>query len=90
MESQGLFVAGQKRVRLEIFSGKAEVGMVAMASYGFEEGTREFIVESGQPNAVTVMLDPREPLKSLTIRAIDCESQLILETISDIPVDLAI
>jgi hypothetical protein len=90
LEAQGLLPTAQKRVRLEILSGKAEVGGVAMAAYGFEEGTREFLVQSGQPNAVTVMLNPREPLKALTIRSVDCETQLVLETISDIPVDLAI
>ena len=38
LEAQGLLPTGQKRVRLEILSGKTEVGVVAMAAYGFEEG----------------------------------------------------
>ena len=89
-EARGLFTGGQKRIRLEIVSGKAEVGVVAMAAYGFEEGAREILVKSGQPNAITAMLTTSDKIKSLTIRVIDCETQLVLESIGDIPVDLAI
>ncbi len=50
LEAEGLFTGGEKRIRLELFSGKAEVGSAAMAAYGFEEGTKEIMVRSGQAN----------------------------------------
>lgn len=89
LEAEGLFTVGEKRVRLEVFSGKAEAGFAAMAAYGFEEGTKEILVKSGQPNPVTIMLTPGQKFETVTLRAIDCETQIVLETLADVPVDLA-
>jgi hypothetical protein len=90
LEAVGLFTGGEKKVRLEVFSGKTEAGFAAMAAYGFEEGTREIVVRSGQPNPVTIMLASGQKFETVTIRVIDCETQMVLETLADLPVDLAI
>jgi hypothetical protein len=90
LEVEGLFSDVTKRVRLEILSGKDEVGYAAMAAYGYEEGSREILLNDGKPNSVTVMISTSEKLKSIAIRAIDCESQLLLATLTDVPVELAI
>ncbi len=89
LEAEGLFTGGEKRVRLEVLSGKPKAGFAAMAAYGFEEGTKEIVVRSGQPNAVTIMLTRARTLKPSPSRVIDCETQMVLETLADIPVDLA-
>jgi hypothetical protein len=36
------------------------------------------------------MISTSEKLKSVAIRAVDCESQLLLATLTDVPVELAI
>ena len=90
LEAVGLFTGGEKKVRLEVLSGKTDAGFAAMAAYGFEEGTKEIVIRSGQPNSVTIMLAPGQKFETVTIRAIDCENQMVLETLADLPVDLAI
>jgi hypothetical protein len=90
LEAEGLFKDVQKRIQLEALSGKDSVGMAAMAAYGFEEGTREISVTAGNPNSVTMMITGVGKLQNIQLRAIDCETQLPLATVSDVPVDLAI
>ena len=90
LEAEGLFKDVQKRIQLEALSGKDTVGMAAMAAYGFEEGTREVTVVAGNPNSVTMMITAPGKLQKIQLRAIDCETQLPLATVSDVPVDLAI
>jgi hypothetical protein len=88
--TEGLFGEAQKRIRLEVLAGKTEVGYAAMASYGYEEGTREIAVTSGKPNAVTMMLTATGAVTKISLRAVDCETQLVLGELADIPVELAI
>jgi hypothetical protein len=90
LHAEGLFSDLQKRIRVEARSAKTEVGYAAMASYGYEEGTREIAIASGKPNAVTMMLTETEAVQKISLRAIDCETRLVLGELSDIPVELAI
>ncbi|AAR35482.1 PglZ domain-containing protein [Geobacter sulfurreducens] len=90
LEAEGLFTDVAKRVRLEILSGKDEVGHTAMAAYGFEEGSREIVVDYGKPNSVTIMISETKKLEHIEIRAVDCESQLLLASLTGVPVELAI
>jgi len=90
LTAEGLFGETQKRIRLEALSAKTEVGYAAVASYGYEEGTREIVIASGKPNAVTMMLTATDAVTKISIRAIDCETQLGLGELTDIPVELAI
>jgi len=90
LKAEGLFAEAQKRIRIEARSGKNEIGYAAMASYGYEEGTREIAIASAKPNAVTMMLTATEGLSKVSLRAVDCETQLVLGELCDVPVDLAI
>jgi hypothetical protein len=90
LKADGLFSEAQKRIRFEARSGKNEVGYAAMASYGYEEGTREIAIVSGKPNSVTMMLTATEDVTKISVRAIDCETQLVLAELTDIAVELAI
>jgi hypothetical protein len=90
LTAEGLFGETQKRIRLEALSAKTEVGYAAVASYGYEEGTREIAIVSGKPNAVTMMLTATDAVTKISLRAIDCETQLVLGELTDIPVELAI
>ena len=56
LESEEMFAPAPRRVRVEVLAGKEVAGSAAMAAYGFEEGTKEVTVKSGEPNAVTLML----------------------------------
>lgn len=87
---EGLFHDVQKRIRLELASGKDLVGTAAMASYGFEEGTREITIAVGKPNPVTMMITTTAPLERVHIRAVDCETQLQMAVLNDVPVELTI
>ena len=84
----GLFPAAEKRVRLEISSGKTEAGLAVAAAYGFDDASRELSVEAGRPNSVTVMLSAEETLERISLSAVDPQSQVILDVLRDVPVDL--
>jgi hypothetical protein len=90
LEVEGLFTEAQKRIQLEAISGKDRVGIAAMAAYGFEEGTREVTLVAGNPNSVTMMITATGKIQKIQLRATDCETQLPLATLSEVPVDLAI
>ena len=89
-EAQGLFPGVEKRVRIEAISGKETIGQAVVAGYGFEESTREIRVVPGKPNVVTMMLGPGATPGAVTVQMWDCESQLVLDMIKDIPVELGI
>ena len=90
LESDEMFAPATKRVRVEVFAGREAAGSAAMAAYGFEEGTKEVTVKSGEPNAVTVMLTGAGTPSHVSLKVIDSENELPLATMSDIPVNLAI
>jgi hypothetical protein len=87
-EPSGLFPAEEKKVRLEITSGKAEAGLAVTAAYGFDDALRELSVEVGRPNSVTVMLSGNESPGRITISVLDAQSQVVLDALRDVPVDL--
>jgi hypothetical protein len=88
-EGVGLFPGTARRVRLEMIAGKTVAGQAVVAGYGFEESTREVTVAAGKPNVVTLMLGPGEAPAAVTIQVWDCESQIVLDSIKDIPVELS-
>lgn len=86
----GLFPTDEKKIRIEVTSGKTEVGIVLAAAYGFDEASKETVIQAGKPNSVTVMLAPDANPKTLSISAVDPESQMVLHALKGIPVDLTI
>jgi hypothetical protein len=90
LESDEMFAPSTKRVRVEVLAGKEMAGSPAMAAYGFEEGTREVTVKSGEPNAVTLMLAGTPPPTHVSLKVIDSETELPLATMNDIAVNLAL
>lgn len=89
-ESIGLFPDGERRVRIDMVSGKTEVGSAVAAGYGFEESSRELTIVAGKLNVVTMMIQAMEIPKIVTLRVLDCESQFVLDSMKDIPVELSI
>jgi len=89
-QAEGLFPEAERRVRLELRSGKEEIGAAVAAAYGFEEGARELTVKPGQPNVVTLMIQAPDPPKTVTIQVVDCENQIVLDVMKDIPVELTL
>jgi hypothetical protein len=90
MESEEIFAPEPKAVRLEIVSGKEVIGHAAMASYGFEESTREILIESGKPNAVTMMISGGKIPEHVDLRVIDSKSENQLATLMKLPINLAL
>jgi PglZ domain len=90
LKEEGLFTDEQIRVRAVVVSGRTEAGFCAMAAYGYEEGTREIILKKNQPNALTIMLTGDGALEKVTVRLLDCLTQLELAAVNDLPVKLAI
>ena len=89
MKVEGLFSEEGRRVRFELVAGQQEVGRAATAAYGFEDGTGEVMVKIGQPNVVTFMLNA-DAGQVVTIRVVDCQSQVVLDALKDIPIKLGI
>jgi hypothetical protein len=90
LESDEMFAPEKRQVRLEVLNGKDVIGHPAMASYGFEEGTREITLEPGQPNSTTLMLTASDFPSTVTLRVIDSKNESILATLPDIPLNLAL
>jgi hypothetical protein len=90
MESEEIFAPEPKALRLEIVSGKEVIGHAAMASYGFEESTREILIESGKPNAVTMMISGGKIPEHVDLRVIDSKSENQLATLMKLPINLAL
>jgi hypothetical protein len=91
LESEEIFTPEAKVVRVELVAGsKAIVGHAAMAAYGFEEGTRELVVEPNQPNSVTMMLTSPVAPEQLSIRVVNSKNDVVLAALKDIPVNLAL
>jgi hypothetical protein len=88
--AEGFFPEAERRVRVEVLFGNEEVGLAAAATYGFEEATREVVLKVGAPDALTLMLTGSEPPPAVTMRVVDCGSQLVLHALKDIPVKLGI
>jgi hypothetical protein len=72
----GLFPAGQKRIVLSVRAGRKEVGTAAMAAYGFEDATREVLLEADRPNAITLMLTDDPESGSVSVHALDAASRV--------------
>jgi hypothetical protein len=90
LKQEGLFTPEEIRVRAAVLTGKTEAGFCAMAAYGYEEGTREITLRKNQPNALTFMLGGEANLEKVTVRLLDCHTQLELASVADVPVRLAI
>lgn len=90
LKAEGLAGEGRKRVRLEVLAGREEAGMAVLAAYGYDEASREILLEAGRPNAVTVQITPAKPPPAVTLRALDCETGLVLARLADIPVSIMI
>jgi hypothetical protein len=90
LKEEGLFGPDELRIRATVTSDKAEVGFCAMAAYGYEEGTREISLRKNQPNALTFMLSGDSVPDKVTVKLVDCHTQVELASIVDIPVKLAI
>jgi hypothetical protein len=90
LKEEGLFTADEIRVRTVVFSGKAEAGFCAMATYGYEDGTREIILKKDRPNAMTIMLSGDATQDKVTVRLLDCNTLLELASLADLPVKLTI
>ena len=90
LESDEMFAPEKRQVRLEVLNGKDAIGHPAMASYGFEEGTREITLEPGQPNSTTLMLTASTFPPTVTLRVIDSKNESVLATLADLPLNLAL
>jgi len=90
LENEGLFGVEALKVRATVEAEGKEVGFCAMAASGYEEGTREVLLQRGQPNALTFMLSTPEPVSTVTIRVLDCQTQLELAQKDNVPVKLTL
>ena len=87
LKKEGLFEAEDRRIRFELVSGQKEAGRAVTAAYDFEDGTGEVKVATGQPNVVTFMLSA-DAERDVTIRALDCQSQVVLGSLKDVLIKL--
>ncbi len=85
----GIGSSDEIRVKVAVRANRKEVGFVAMAAYGFEEGTGEILLRDGRPNAVTLMLTEDHGFDHVTVHVLDAVSQVELARSEPIPVDMA-
>jgi len=88
LKSGDFFAEPERRVILDVVSGRKSVGTVMAATYGLEVGAGELLLKSGAENLVTLKLDD-ESVKSLTIRIRDCQTQNVVAQSEGIPVSIA-
>lgn len=90
METEEMFSPDPKTVRMELVSGKEVIGHAVMAAGGFDESTREIVVETGRPNAVTMMLSSKTFPAHVDLLVIDSKTELHLATLPNLPINLAL
>lgn len=86
----GLFGPEKITVKVMVKSGRNEVGEVAAAAYGFEESTREIVLQKNKPNAVTAMITEVEDIDKLFVQVVDAGSLVELKRTENIPVEVKI
>jgi hypothetical protein len=86
--TSGLFSPGTIRVSARVISGTKDIGSAAMSSYGFEEGTKEILLEKGKPNPITFMLRETENIQNVWVQFLDVVTQKELAKTEQIPVDI--
>ena len=84
----GLYSPGTIRVITRVQSGNKDIGSAAMSSYGFEEGTKEILLEKGKPNPITFMLTDTENIQYVSVQILDVVTQKELAKIEQIPVEI--
>lgn len=87
---QALFGEDTKRVKMVVRTNRSEAGMAAMAAYGFEEGTREIVLEKDRPNAVTMMLTGEVDAPAVSVHVLDAATLVELAVLKNIPVKISI
>ncbi len=80
---------GTKKVKVEVRSDKLNAGDVISAAYGFDEISREILLKNACPNNVTIMLKENIP-NTISIYVLDVESEIVLASLLNIPVELII
>lgn len=88
--AEGLFSPEEIRVTMSVKGKGKEVGFAAMSAYGFEEGTKEIILQKDKANSVMFMLTDVQDLNNVSVHVIDAISQVGLSRLEDIPVEIAI
>ena len=86
----GLFGEDTKRIKVVVRANRAEVGGAAMAAYGFEEGTREIVLEKDRPNAITLMLITEFDASTASVHVLDATTQVELAALKNVPVEITI
>jgi hypothetical protein len=88
--TEGLFTAEEIRVKVAVRTRQKDAGFAAMSVYGFEEGTKEIVLQRNRPNPITFMLTDVGDVKSVSVHVLDAVSQLELARLEPIPVAITI
>jgi hypothetical protein len=86
----GLFGDDTKRVKAVVRTNRTEVGVAAMAAYGFEEGTQEILLEKDRPDAITMMLITEIETATASVHILDATNQVEVAVLKNIPVEITI
>ncbi|MDL1971050.1 MAG: PglZ domain-containing protein [Candidatus Desulfofervidaceae bacterium] len=85
----GLFQETTKKVKVVVKHNKSIVGEAVTAAYGFEEGSREILLEKDRPNSVTIMLEDAAP-DVVSIHILDAKTEVELAALKNLQVELTI
>jgi len=82
--------ADRRKVRINVFKDKEQIGQAVASEYGFDEATNEIILERNKKNVITIILNENVKEGKISIALIDSRTELELEKISDIPLRITI
>jgi hypothetical protein len=85
-----LFGVETKRVNVLVKSNRKDVGAAVMAAYGFEEGTRDIVLQNGKPDAITLMIVDDADLTTVSVHVIDVATQVTLARLENLPVAMSL
>jgi len=85
-----LFGNNTRRVKVIVLANRNQVGVAAMAAYGFEEGTQEIVLEENRPDAITMMLTCDVDAPTVSVHVLDATTHVEIAAIKNIPVEISI
>ncbi|MFX0201058.1 MAG: PglZ domain-containing protein [Candidatus Hodarchaeota archaeon] len=79
-----------RRVRVVGMFNKEEIAEAATAVYGFDDTTKEIVLEAGKENHVTLMIEGELLKGEMSVQLVDSDTYVVLAKTGFIPCDLSI
>jgi hypothetical protein len=78
------------RIKVAVRGNRKDIGFVAMAAYGYEEGTKEVVLQKDKPNPLTCMITDITGISELSVHILDAVSLVELAKKESIPLTITL